>query len=184
MPRFHIFFFVVISTLLHSSSVVAEEVAETTEKSEETAKIAETDDSETMEEVVDPYTGEKFQVKKGDLPQEKLVPGVAASSGKFSGGSRSVEQSSTGVQGEKTISPISASVSRPKGRKCDVTFRNNSKENGYRARYVAEARNPKGSGLQKKTISVMLKPGASLVKQISCYKGGSVNVSLKSGAKL
>ena len=169
--------------LLSSVSALAQDPKQTEQVKPKEVKKVEAKKAPEMVEVVDPYTGAKSKVKKEDLPQEKLVPGVAASWGRFVG-SKAINQGQTGVTGEKTISPLSASISRPKGRKCDVTFRNKSKENGYRARYVAEARNEKGSGLQKKTFSVSLKPGVSTTKQMSCYKGGSTRLTLKSGSKL
>lgn len=122
--------------------------------------------------------GEKKEEK--EKPKEKIIPGIIASYGQMKG-SAAVGTSSTGVEGEKAKSPISARISQGEDGVCQITVRNTSEKKSYSVRIKAVSTDEEGSSLGKKSFSSKLKPSASVDKKIKCSKSGGVQVSLKSG---
>ncbi len=115
--------------------------------------------------------------------EEKIVSGVVASYGTVEV-SESIQVGTTGVDGEKSVSPLAASISNIDDRTCKITIRNSSQENSYSGVFNVVSKDVKGKSLARKTVTARLKPGKSSEKKIKCTRDGRVQVSLKSGKKL
>lgn len=117
---------------------------------------------------------------KKKKPEEKIIPGIIASFGQMKG-SVAVKTSSTGVEGEKAKSPISARINRGENGECLISVRNTSSDKSYSVRIKVVSKDNEGSSLGSKSFSSKLKPSASVEKKVKCSKDGGVQVSLKSG---
>ena len=123
------------------------------------------------------------ETKKKAKPTEAIRTGTIANYGSYRQRA-AINSASNSVPSEDLPNPISGSITRNRGGKCDATLTNRSEKYSYSVGFRVIGASKAGSEMFRRSFSARLSPGGSTTRTVACKKGYNMSIEIVSGKQL